>query len=477
MGAIEYDQERYESAIVYFQKTLEMVQQIGHKQGIANTYNNLGETCHKLGQNQKALEYYRLTLDATRDLGDKFGLALAYSNLARLHVTLAEAANSGSDHPTQKKHIEESVNYGNLALSTAQEIGSHRMIAEASAILRQAFNASGKYRQALEHAERYIETNELIFSEEKTRALTEMQEKYESLEKEKQIDKLVYDNEIAENKIKQKKNQLVFIALGLALVLLVLIFLYSRYRLKQKINTILKNKNDELQVLNATKDKFVSILAHDLKNPFSAFCNITSSLHRNFDQIDRSEQQYYIEELSRSSEYMNSMLKNMLEWATIQMKPAFPANEICIIHSAVQELISTLGAFARSREIMLTNQVPESYRAKANRGALSTILNNLVTNAIKFSPPGNEVIIRATSLSKKVKIDVIDSGIGMTPAEIEKLFRIEVDTRSIGRSEGKGTGLGLIICKELVEKMGGEIGAESSPGKGTTFTVLLKAPD
>ena len=469
IGSILFDQQKYEEAISYFLETLKAVGDMNHKKGMANTFNNLGETYSKMGQYKTAIEYYKKTLEVSSELGDKFGLAMANANIADLYVTLAESA----AEPVRSERIMLALVSGKASMELAKEINSPRLINYASNILKKVHKTNANYSEALKYAELYIETNEEIFSEDKTNALAEMQEKYQSLEKEKTIEKLEFENEIADNEIKRRKNQILFSILGLILISISLLLVYSRYRLKHSLNKALELKNNELAVLNATKDKFVSILAHDLKNPFSAFANITSSLNTNFEKIDKDEQKYFIEELDRSAFHMKKLLKNMLDWASAQMKPKFQTLENIELSTLVSNMCQTLDGFAKTRKITLVNRVSQGIKVKANEGALNTVLNNLMTNAIKFSPLGNRVEIRAQINQSRVDITVTDYGIGIAPQDIGKLFRIDVDVRSIGTPEGKGTGLGLILCKELAEKMNGQLYAESTFGKETTMHLML----
>lgn len=473
LGSIYFEEGEFKKSIDFFLKTLEIVKELDHKKGMANTYNNLGEAYHKQGQNDKSLEYYMNTLEVTQELGDKFGLCMVHANIADLYHTFANEIQENKRAGSFGSQIKNSLHHGEQSLKIASEMNAPRLIAYSSEILQKVHTSTGNYSKALEYAELYIQTNQVLFSEEKTKALAEMQEKYQSLEKEKTIEKLEFENEIADNEIKRRKNQILFSILGLILISISLLMVYSRYRLKHSLNKALELKNTELAVLNATKDKFVSILAHDLKNPFSAFANITSSLNRNFENIDKADQKYYIEELDRSALHLNRLLKNMLDWASAQMKPKFQTLDNIELNVLVSNMCESLEGFAKPRQITFVNQIPLNIVVKANEGALSTIINNLMTNAIKFSPIGNKVEIDAKMNKNKVYITVTDFGVGIAPEDIGKLFRIDVDSRSIGTPEGKGTGLGLILCKELAEKMNGQLSVESTLGKGTTMHLML----
>jgi signal transduction histidine kinase len=319
-----------------------------------------------------------------------------------------------------------------------------------------------------------MELNDSLFNTESQKTLNEFQVLYESEKKDNEIRLLSNEKEIQSIQIKRVRQQrLIFLLIAFSL-LLVAFLLWILFEDRKKSSRILDQKNQELNILNSTKDRFISILAHDLKNPFSAFCNITTALKENFDDLDKGEHRYYIDELNESALRMNSMLKNMLDWATIQMKPMFSELVPVDLFDAADSINKSLAPFARSRSVILENNVPEGLVALGNQGAIQTVLNNLISNAIKFSPAHSVVTISGFAELAGVTLTVKDQGMGMTGEDLSKLFRIDKDTRSIGKPEGKGTGLGLILCKELIDKMGGSIGVKSTPGLGTEFFFNLK---
>jgi signal transduction histidine kinase len=300
-----------------------------------------------------------------------------------------------------------------------------------------------------------------------------MRIRYETEKKDNEINLLSKENELKEIRIKNATRERAFyIAITLSFLSLSVLLLLLYYNRKQT-NKLLKEKNEELKVLNSTKDKFISILAHDLKNPFSAFLNISSALNNDFDVIDNDNKKKYINKLHQAVLQLNSLLKNMLEWAVLQRKSSLPDVENLNLFEITDFIIHTLSDFALEKNVKIENTIPTDIQVCANRSYLITILNNLVTNAIKFSKPENQISISASVNIKLATVFVEDNGIGIAPGDIDKLFRIEIDTHTIGKSDGKGTGMGLILCKELIEKMNGKIWVESTQGKGSRFIFTI----
>ena len=256
-------------------------------------------------------------------------------------------------------------------------------------------------------------------------------------------------------------------------LILLAIVIYSRYRFKNKTNRLLEDKNKQLEIANATKDKFFTIIAHDLKNPLSGIKIITQSLSENIGKITQEELLYFMNELNSSSANLFELLQNLLQWARSQTgKLEFKPEEINL-YKTFNKNLELLSPIAEKKKISLVNEISDSMSVYADLNMLNTIFRNLISNAIKFTGSNGKIDIIAKKKNGSVQIIVKDSGIGIDKTDISKLFRIDVDTSTIGISEEKGTGLGLILCKELVEKNKGSIWAESEPGKGSAFCFTL----
>ncbi len=227
--------------------------------------------------------------------------------------------------------------------------------------------------------------------------------------------------------------------------------------------------NKELKQLNATKDKFFSIIAHDLKSPFQAFLNLNTFLIERFDRYSKEEIIELISEMGKTADNLFKLLENLLSWSRIQMgkmqfEPAvFPVDQL------VKMTTGFLQATAKTKDIRLISEVPEGISVYADPDMFNAVLRNLMSNAIKFTNPGGSVTITAREIDNQVELGVKDSGVGMGEDVYEKLFRIDSSYTTPGTANEKGTGLGLILCREMVEKHNGEIRVESEIDSGTTF--------
>jgi len=254
------------------------------------------------------------------------------------------------------------------------------------------------------------------------------------------------------------------------------IFLSRVQRLKnQKIllEKLVVKKTTELYELNASKDKFFSIIAHDLKNPFNTIIGFSEMLNEEIKSGDSARIEEYSGMINISAVQTLRLLENLLEWAKSQTgKLLF--NPVPINLSGLfNEEFSMLNDMAKGKNIELKSSFPADLTVLADKNMLKTILRNLISNSIKFTHRNGKVEVKAIIDNKQVEISVSDSGIGMTKETTAKLFRIDANLSTQGTENEKGTGLGLILCKEFVEKNGGKIWVESESGKGSTFKFIL----
>lgn len=243
--------------------------------------------------------------------------------------------------------------------------------------------------------------------------------------------------------------------------------------LRKKAEEELRESEQKLRQLNATKDKFFSIIAHDLKNPIGAFKNVLELLYNDFESFTKEEILEFIEPLQESATQLYSLLENLLLWARTQTKSLQIAPIEFNISDLVHQNISLLKLNAENKKVQLSADVPERLLVFADMNSITTVLRNLITNAIKFTNPNGRVLVSARKKEGFAEVCVEDTGIGMSKETMEKLFRIDVHHTTLGTANEKGTGLGLIVCKEFVEANGGRIWVESEEGKGSKFFFTI----
>lgn len=233
-------------------------------------------------------------------------------------------------------------------------------------------------------------------------------------------------------------------------------------------------QNEKLVALNATKDRFFSIIAHDLKNPITNFRDITRVLSDKFSDIPNEELQEYLESLRYSSQAICVLLENLLDWSRSQRGAILFAPVEFDFSFLVQNVVEVLHTSAINKNILIdTSYVPDGMRVVADVKMLNTVLRNLVSNAIKFTEQGGKVTVSAKKGEKNTEFTVADTGVGISAIKILKLFKVAENNSTVGTYGEKGTGLGLVLCKEFIDRHSGDIQIESTLGKGTKVTITI----
>ena len=225
--------------------------------------------------------------------------------------------------------------------------------------------------------------------------------------------------------------------------------------------------------LNAEKDKFFSIIAHDLKSPFAGIMGYSTLLLDDFDLLSKEEMREFITSLDKLSKNTFKLIENLLEWARLQTGK-MKYNPIKIqLYEGVLYATSLVSANAERKSIKIKNEISEDPVVKADERMLNSILENLLSNAIKFTPRGGTITISSDAVNIFHEITISDTGVGMSPEVLERIFRIDTNYTTLGTEQEKGTGLGVILCKEMIERQGGALKVESKLGVGTKFKFIL----
>ncbi len=235
----------------------------------------------------------------------------------------------------------------------------------------------------------------------------------------------------------------------------------------------LKKSEARLRELNATKDKFFSIISHDLRGPFSSIIGFSNILKEQIREKNYEEIETYSGIIQDSSWRAMDLLTNLIEWSSSQSGRMEFNPEYIEFTALINEVIKLLNDSAQQKSITISSEIPPDATVFADKDMLSTIMRNLISNALKFTNSGGEIVILATQKQDEMMVAVCDNGVGIKKEIIEKLFRIEESTSTMGTQKELGTGLGLLLCKEFVEKHGGKIWAESETGKGSTFYFTI----
>jgi len=255
------------------------------------------------------------------------------------------------------------------------------------------------------------------------------------------------------------------------------VFLEEQKEEIETANEELLKQKDELNELNAMKDTFFSILAHDLKNPFSSLYSLSGSVLQNYQSMDKEEQMEALEKIGDSTKHIYNLLDNLLTWSQSQRGDLDYQPGEFLLSNLINTNINLHKVSAENKGVRINSGVSGELYAYGDREMISTVLRNLINNAVKYSHKGGVIEVNVSEKDDKLEVLVSDEGVGISRENAEKIFRIDAKVKSPGTQGEKGTGLGLILCKDFVEINKGQIWCESGEGSGSTFhfTIPLSA--
>jgi PAS domain S-box-containing protein len=242
---------------------------------------------------------------------------------------------------------------------------------------------------------------------------------------------------------------------------------------RKKVEIRLEEQSQELKNLNSTKDKFFSIIAHDLKNPFSAIIGFTDLMLKNFSSLDDNTLLQGLNTIESAAKHAFKLLENLLVWTRNQTGRIKFEPEILDLNVRIAEAVRISENSAELKQISLAICFRKKYQVFADKDMVDTILRNLVSNAIKYSRLGGKVKITANAAGNYIEVTIADNGVGIAAERLTEIFEIDKRTNTPGTANEMGTGLGLILCRDLLNKQGGYIRVESTQGAGSQFTIGL----
>jgi two-component system, sensor histidine kinase and response regulator len=248
---------------------------------------------------------------------------------------------------------------------------------------------------------------------------------------------------------------------------------YTQLELKYS-KDLISRQNEELKALNAMKDKFFSTIAHDLKNPLSSVLGFSEILSSSVDSSDWDSIKEMADYINKSAISAYNILENLLLWSRSQTNRIQIIFQPTLLSLIIDECFNSLSGQALNKSVTLLSKIDKEIMVNVDLNLTTTVVRNLISNAIKFSYPGRSVDVNSSERNGQVVVSVNDSGVGIKPDNIKKLFRIDLSHSTPGTNNEKGTGIGLILCKEFIDKQGGKIWVESSTDSGTTFYFTLQ---
>lgn len=451
--------EGYQEEIDLYLRAREIFRLKGMQEGFANTVMNLGTAYNSLGRYDDAISAFDQALKIYQELQYSAAEEQAYLNLGETYL--------------DQEEFEKALLATYKALQISKEYNYKLDELYSLELLSKIHAGLSRYDSAYFYTLQSISMKDSLFNLEKENIRSEMEAKYETEKKEQTIVQLQQETLIKDLEVQQEqqwRNNLIMLAGSLGIIA---ILFYSRFRNKKKATEELNQKNDELKKLNGFKDRLFTVISHDLKSPLSAFNNLTRSLADNVKNITPGEIEEYLRNLNQSSMDLSRLLHNLLEWALSQTGAIVYKPEAVNCKTIIEEVTTQLSPTIAERKIQLEYFIPTELTAFADRNMIIIVLRNLLSNAIKFSDRETVITLFAGKKDGVITLGVKDHGVGVSTEDQQKLFDASADIHSVGSSNEKGTGIGLILCKDLVERNGGNIYVESKLGEGSNFYFSL----
>lgn len=447
----------FDSAKLYFDNAASLFTSMAEPYQIADTYQQMGDMYEQRGMYAEAKECYLKTI-----------LNLNKNDVAEADYALAVLGLGA-------------VAWGEKQYDTASKIfhGEFIKIRQAGIIepqlkylkyMAKADSVSGNYKEALEHMQYYALLYDSVYNEKRARAAQRMLVEFDVQRKEKENEQLKLQNSL------QKQHTVIFAVTGIIL-LMAGAFLALLYRQKiaalisvKELQHATESKNKELAVINAVKDKLISMIAHDVRSPLTSLQN---TLYLTREKI-LNEQEFDKLSLLLDSDirHLISMLDNTLLWAREQIHVLKINKELFDLHTMAEDVLALYHQTIQDKKLIIDNRIPVSLQVLTDKEIIHTVMRNLVSNAIKFTSSGKQIIIETEHNTGEILVSINDEGSGISDDILEKIGKKEfISTR--GTNNEKGTGLGLMFSLDLLSKLGEKISIKTIAGQGTSITFTL----
>lgn len=512
--------DNYESAIHYFEKSLEIGDKHQSIQDLVITYSNMGVLKVDRGKFKEAESDYQKIKELLPKIENDYVVAYLYLSLAGYYTAindfklpkqyLAEADQLCTKDNYQhilarvyrqygelylkEKQYKKSIQYFDKGVALSEAIGASEEYPRIYKMRAAAYSQLGQSSKAYQSLQKSMAALDSLKSKKVATFLDEFEAQKAKEELNQQKLELALKEQQAENaaiKITSRYK----IAIITILLLILIISIVTRFYLKSRKNNqklkyqhklindqkVLLEENIEklelseatLQKLNATKDKFFSIIAHDLKSPFSAILGFNEELNNNYSDYDDNERKMMIKVVGEAAKSTFSLLENLLTWSRSQSGFIEINKEVHSLKQLVEDSISAYVGAAEIKKIQVHNSIDDNINILADKETIKIVISNLFSNAIKYSNAGGTITMACKQNDGTVEVCTQDTGIGMSEKIMDGLFQIEKNVQREGTADEQGTGLGLLLCQEFVNKNDGEIWVKSEVNKGSEFYFSL----
>lgn len=455
MGQLYYQMNQIDSAKTYYEKALEVEKNSIHSQNKREILSELAQIYERLGDYGRADKYLKA--------------CSAESKLAQDHKREINCFVKLSTLKQRQKEWQSAIYYAELALQKSDSLGILEDINASYKVLAESHAGAKNFEKAFHYQERYKTTNDSIFNSQKSAQIQEMQTKYEVQQKETENTLLREKEKDKDKRIKTQRGIIAGTSIIIFLIGFLSISLYRSRKREKEINQELQEKNALLEDLNIIKDKLFSIIGHDLRSPINSLKSILDLLTDK--TLSEEQVRMLFSKLIKEVGYTSNLLENLLQWAKSQLHGIKVNSHTIDIQEITNSTVNLLQEMADAKKIRILNGISSPIMATGDEEMIKTVIRNLLSNALKFTNPKGEISINCKSIENQVEIRISDNGVGINIETLSKLFNGNLSTR--GTQNEKGTGLGLLMVKDFVEKNKGSIRVESEVGKGTHFFVTL----
>lgn len=514
IGVVLQSMELYPKALEYFRKSLKLFQGTKNLNGVGTVNENIGEVYLAQKDYDRAIVYLNKSIATAVKQDDKegmmsvytdFGLCYAYkgqfklaiSNLNKSLQIASEFKNVYNQACTLiglatvynlQKDYTNAYKYATEGQKLAIILGNVSVRSRAALELNKTLAGLGKYNEAYKFLQQYIGLKDSLHNNESIQKLTSYNLELDFAAKQKQIGQQQHEKDILfQQKIKQQRLiNAIFVSIIVGMIAISVVY-YRQKRKQQKINAMLEEKNREvveqktniddqaqkLNDLNVLKDRLISVLAHDLRAPLSTLRGLFSLLQD--DTISHEQMLEMIPGVLKKLEYTSDFLDTLLFWINSQMENFENSAKSFYVKDIVAFEAENYHEQAALKGITLIDSVQDDVIASADPNSIRIVIRNLITNAIKFSQENDTIeITAAKNDDQSYVISVTDTGVGMSDDQLNRLFKSKVNSKT-GTNNESGTGMGMLFCKDLVERCSGKIWVTSKQGEGTSFSFTIPA--
>jgi signal transduction histidine kinase len=423
--------------------------------------NYIGDGYERLGKHEDALKRFYKVLEFVGTPPDDYTRSSAMVNIARGYLHL--------------RNIPAALKYGQDGYKLSKSKGFLQITRDAAKVLSDIYSAKDDYKESYAYFVQYKDLSDSVMNLDKGNQLARIQTLYELGKKELENAGLKIENVQSQKSLKTK-TLVIILFVTLALVLAFMLYLLNKLNNKQlALNKKLAEQGKELEELNDQKDRFFSFVAHNLKNPFNTIMGFAELMQRTENSRNKQKPQEYARLIYDLSSQVQKVLSNLLEWSRLQRRSFESKPETVELSSLVKDVLEMNTREAARKDIHFTINIQDHVLVSADRSMITTVLQNLVSNAINFTPSSGKINITCGLENNQAIVSIADTGIGISAENLARLFNFDFSQSRVGSSDKGGAGLGLIICQEMIAKNNGTITAESEPGKGSRFTFTLPA--